>query len=198
MKHKLALLLLILMLMVVSVPSAFSYFFTYTTVKGTVAVELDADDSSEINETADNTTKDVVITADDGSSPIFVRVKVFYVKDDVTVDPIKGENWSALWLEGDDIYHYLTPIDGVADSSFGDTAAISFRIAIASGEADDTKHVVVVYEATPALFSETEPTSAPYSCEEKNGDETVGYWYPDWSTTFVAEQIDVNAVTEGD
>lgn len=190
MKHKLALLLLILMLMTVSVPSAFSYFFTYTTVKGTVAVEFDADDGSVIDEVADDTTKDVVITADEGSDPIFVRVKVFYVEGYVSVEP-KDQNWETSWLMSNDYYHYRTPIDGVEDSSFADTAAISFRIGIASGKADDMKHVVVVYEATPALFAESVPSTAPYYYEEKNGDETVGFWYPDWNTSFTPETVEV-------
>ena len=185
MKNKLLTIILIFLLLLVSVPSAYSYFFTYTKATGTIAINLM--DDSDIDECVKESEKEVTITAKDNSDPIFVRVRVFKA-DDVKV-VTSTSNWSH---EQDDVwYYYDLPIDGINTDLFGNTAEIKFTVSIPStGDTefaeDETRHVVVVYEGTPALFSATVPSSGSYY-----GDETIGYWYADWTTV-------LPAVEEGD
>lgn len=172
MKHKLLSLLLILLVFFVSVPSTLSYFFTYVETSGTVTVKL-YDDSEIIEEVpGDDPIKNITIKADDNSDPIFVRVKVF-AADDVTIST-NSEGWSLI----DGYYEYVNPIDGFdSDSEFQrSTSTLKLEITIPKTTSEEDaveKHVVVVYEATPAIFEN-------------------GSWTKNWNIT-----INKNANAEG-
>ena len=177
MRNKLLMLVLIILLLAVSVPQSLSYFFTYTKASGTVTVDLS--DDSYIDECVTGNVKDVTITAKDNSDPVFVRVLVFKAPD-ITVT-YQGEGWEA---DGDYYYYYM-PIDGFDGDPFTDNAEISFTVLMNSQNEyaeDETRHVVVVYEGTPALFSTTVPQADRYWTQKDSDDNIIGYWYADWNT----------------
>lgn len=151
MKHRLISLLLILIVVFVSVPPTLSYFFTYVETSGTVTVRLS--DGGSINEDVppEEPIKNVTITADENSDPIFVRVKVF-AADDVEITTL-----SEGWTKVDGYFEYAEPIDGFdSDSKFArSTKTLKLEISIPKSEKEEDaieKHVVVVFEATPAIY----------------------------------------------
>ena len=182
MKNKLLMLILIFLLLLVSVPSAWSYFFTYTKATGTITINLL--DDSDIDECVVDNVKEVTVTAKPNSDPVFIRVRVFKASD-VAVS-YQGDGWA---LNGD-YYYYNIPIDGVDGGLFADNAVISFTVSIPSENVenppvyteDETRHVVVIYEGTPALFTTVQPTSGTY-WTQKDGDTVIGYWYANWEKT---------------
>ncbi len=177
MKNKLLMLILIFLLLLVSVPSAWSYFFTYTKATGTIAINLL--DDSDIDECVVDNVKEVTVTAKPNSDPVFIRVRVFKASD-VAVS-YQGDGWA---LNGD-YYYYNIPIDGVDGDPFANNTTINFTVTMSSEAEhvnDETRHVAVVYEGTPALFTTVQPTSGTY-WTQKEGDTVIGYWYANWEKT---------------
>ena len=94
--HKILALLAVAMLLIVSVPSALSYFSTYTSAKG--SRKLNIGNETEIYEKVEGNTKKIQITADKDSGDIYVRVKVFMPELsflDTTQKP-SGEKWLSI------------------------------------------------------------------------------------------------------
>jgi len=192
MKFKLSFLILI-MLLAVYVPSTLSYFFTYTKAEGTVTVELF--DDSTMEECVHNTIKEISVTADEESDPIFVRVKTF-APSDVMVD-----SETAGWNRKDDGYwYYGAPIAGTSSDYkqlFASNADINFDVALPSTEENDfeegdNRHVVVIYEATPALYAASadelpEDISVNDCFQDSNG----GLWYANWGMVLEPETVEV-------
>ncbi len=179
-------LLCVFMLAIVSVPSALAYFYTYAQTEGEVMAVLS--DHSDIEETIVSGGKEIKITAEEGSDPVFVRVKYFAPHDEsiVKTSVVPGEGWVKGETDsfGNTFYYYTKPIDGKDDdpdaiASITDTS-LDISISRQQEEGQDSDfNVVVIHEMTPALFSLSEPDA-----EYKMYDETKGgWWYADWAYT---------------
>ena len=125
-----------------------------------------------------NKNKVITITADKDSDPVFVRVKVF---SDVEVEYEPGTNWTST-ADSNDYYYYNLPIDGKDSSTNIEAATSSFKVSItypANAENGDQYDIFVAHEATPALFSATDPGNV----KSKWFDSTKnGYWYSNWTS----------------
>ena len=157
----------LVLLMIVSVPAALSYFTTFTQAKGKKTIHLE--DKSQIsNETVGNEYKQLTISADEGSSPIFVRVKAFHIegiKTSLSEDAI-NTGWS--YNDDDQYYYYANPLDGdskTTDIEQTTTIKLNVKLPDAVKEGDEI-HVVLVYEAVAAEY-----------------DNTSGKWIADWTNT---------------
>lgn len=137
-----------------SIGSALAYFTTYARASGGYTIHLGA--RTEIEEQVSNWTKHVTITVEDGSEPVFVRVKAF-AGSQYTLT-YSDENGS--WTPGaDGYYYYAEPVSGG-----GSTGELLIQIGNVPEKDVDSFHVAVVYETTPALY---DGSGTPY------GDWTV-------------------------
>ena len=149
-----------------SVPlkDSMAYFTTYAHAEGGYTIELGS--STRIEEPkVEDWTKHVVITNEEGSQPVYVRVRAF---SGSLYKLIYSDN-SGLWSQGidknkkPDGYYYYDEILKAGES----TAEILIEIKnVPSNVVDgDSFNVVVIYETTPVLYDE------------------AGKPYPDWSAT---------------
>lgn len=176
---KILILLSLIMITVISVPSSLAYFYTYTRTQGEFTLTLN--DKTVIDEEFDNKEKVVTISADDNSDAIFVRAKAFTTSN-IEIKYNLGTNWSD---GGDGYYYYALPIDGKTSSENIAKDADPFKVSIefpVTAEDGDQHNVVVIYEATPALFKTTDPGNvrSKWFDSVKNG-----YWYANWETIIV-------------
>ena len=137
-------LLAVVLVLAAGIGMASAYFTTYVTAKGGYVIHLNYE--TEIHEDVSQWTKHVSLYNREGSSPIFVRAKVFFA-DPYTLE-ISGANWV---LDSEGFYRYQLPLYG------GETAG-ELLIHI-SGIPEDAKpgddfNVIVVYESVPAMFHE--------------------------------------------
>lgn len=137
-----------------SVQSTLSYFYTYVTADGAFTVLLN--DKSEIDEKIPEAGIKNLIIKSTEKDPIFVRVKYFAPKKE-SVKLADGQpKWSAPDSEG--YFYYSDKLDG------GQEVEVKFDVAPPTdAKAGEEYNVILIYEATPALYSET------------NG------WYADWN-----------------
>lgn len=143
-KQNLLIIACVLMMLIVSVPEAYSYFSTYTKTSGSKVIHLF--NSEHFEEEVDGNIKTIRITADDGSDPIFVRVKAF------APEPITLEYSGDSWTVGDgDYYYYGKPIK---DKESTADLKIEIKNAPSDAEVDEEFHVVVIYESIPASVDE--------------------------------------------
>ena len=163
-KHNLLTLACVLMLLIVSVPEAYSYFSTYTKTSGSKKIRLS--DSEHFEEEVDGNIKTIKIIADEGSDPIFVRVKAF-APEPITLE-YSGDSWA---LGDDDYYYYGKPIK---DKEFTADLKIEIKNAPSDAQIDDEFHVVVIYESIPAsvdkdgeLVADWEHTEIKYLGQEE-------------------------------
>ena len=138
-------LIAVVLVLAAGIGIASAYFTTYVTSKGGYVIHLSYE--TEIQEDVSQWTKRVTILNKEGSSPVFVRAKVFFA-DPYTLE-ISGENWV---LDGEGFYRYQLPLYG------GESTASQLLIHI-SGIPEDAKpgddfNVIVVYESVPAMFHE--------------------------------------------
>ena len=161
-KNRLLVFVSLALLVIVMVPNAFAYFSNYTQTKGMKKINLK--DESHINEEkVENGIKEIVITADPNSEPVFIRVKAIHIN---TIKTSKSKTAASTynpadWTQNGDYYYYKNPIDGSNDTTgILNSAKLNLKVEIPSTEADkigDKVHVVVVYEAIPASRSENNP-----------------------------------------
>jgi len=150
--HKILALLAVAMLLIVSVPSALSYFSTYTSAKG--SRKLNIGNETEIYEKVEGNTKKIQITADKDSGDIYVRVKVFMPELsflDTTQKP-SGENWSL--VNG---YYEYGEILKAGDS----TTILNIPVVVKDSEQakaevkeGDQFHVIVIYETVAVKYDD--------------------------------------------
>ena len=142
----------LILLLLISVPAALSYFYTYTNATGTIPVHLE--DGTTITEDVPNTQKQITITADEDSDPVFVRVKVF--ASDVIETGSSTEGWE---LRNDGCYYYSDPIDGKEGNDIDGSAYLEISVSLSEGADPETLaesyNVIVIYEATPALIDDS-------------------------------------------
>ena len=144
-----------LLVLLISIPSTLAYFTANDTAGGEGKVTLK--EKTDIEEKVEDYKKLLTVTADDDSDPVFVRAKAFG-PDGVKLE-YSGEGWS---LGDDDFYYYANPIAGTGtayvDAPYNLSSATSVLTVTMSDLPSDTDleefHVVVVYEATPAFYSE--------------------------------------------
>ncbi len=178
---KIIILVSLLMITLVSVPKALAYFYTYTSAQGTLRVSIT--DESSFEETVVDKTKTLSIKADNDSDPIFVRAKIIKTSD-VETNIDLGTGWSG--PRDDDFYYYDLPLDG-KEGMFDQTATdivVTIKFP-ASAEDGDKYNVVVLYEATPAIFSSTMPSATQLGDNYSLYEETDNYWYTDWKEVLV-------------
>ena len=147
--HKILALLAVAMLLIVSVPSALSYFSTYTSAKG--SRKLSIGNETEIYEKVEGNTKKIQITADKDSGDIYVRVKVFMPELsflDTTQKP-SGENWSL--VNG---YYEYGEILKAGDS----TTILNIPVVVKDSEQAKAEvkefHVIVIYETVAVKYDD--------------------------------------------
>lgn len=182
--------LTIVLLVLVSVPSALAYFYTYTEVEGTIVVNLS--DGSDIVERIEKGNKIVNITAIDNSEPVFVRVK-YIAPSNMTADELIIVPDAEGWSKDGEYYYYAKPIDGKDNTTLSGTTDKPLIISVqrpSDSTDDDVFNVIVLYEMTPAQFSETAPTPTPKYIYPADGG---GYWYADWTKTVSPDEV----LTEG-
>jgi hypothetical protein len=141
----------VLMILVASVPSALAYFTTYVYAEGKKTVVLG--DRTTIQEPAvDKWIKQIQITADETSEPVYVRAKAF-APDDYVLS-YSGTNWKP--GEADDFYYYGNPIS--KDNKNADLLNVQIKMKDGTlppdGKEGETFNVVVIYEYTPVLYKE--------------------------------------------
>ena len=128
-----------ILIMALSVPAALGYFTTYVRVPGSKTLSLS--DGTKMKEENVSGKKHVVITADEDSDPVFVRV-IAYAPTDIEKKLVfEGDGWN----KGDDgWWYYGQPL------SKGQSAAID--ISLPEIEIDKTDfNVVVMHEYVPAV-----------------------------------------------
>ena len=152
----------LILLVTVMVPNALAYFSTYTQTKGMKIVTIG--DESQIEEReVKKGIKPIIISADAGSLPIFVRVKAIHVSSITTkkVDEASEDYAPSKWKQSDDGYYYYSDaLDGV-EGGYDQSATLLLKVNIPStlvAENGDEIHVVVVYEAIPAKGTTNDPS----------------------------------------
>ncbi len=148
----------LILLVTVVVPNASAYFSTYTQTSGKKLISL-GDDSKIEEEKVENGIKTIVISADENSSAIFVRVKAIHI-DTITTDmsETKAGNYDpAKWFKSGDYYYYVDALDGKEGTSLVQSATLDLTVNIPSTINRDEVHVVV-YEAIVATAAENSPS----------------------------------------
>ncbi|MDO5784691.1 MAG: hypothetical protein Q4P20_06480 [Eubacteriales bacterium] len=134
----------------VTLHTSLAYFTTYTTARGTRPITLETQQTKPtVTETFGDWTKHVVIDAEEGSAPIFIRAKAFS-SDNLTY------NGNGKWTlnEADGFYYYSDPIADDGSAYDKSTAALDIRIDRLTGrdpQIGEQFDVIVVYEYTTAL-----------------------------------------------
>lgn len=144
------------MILTASVPSALAYFTTYVSAKGLKDVVLGDRTTLEEPEPT-NWTKQITITADADSEPVYVRANAF-APDDYTLT-FSGEGWS----QGEGGWYYFsTPISkGAKANTLNVTIGSKKEGGFDKEDIGTNFNVIVVYEYTPVLYRED--TLEPYA-----------------------------------
>ena len=152
----------LILLVAVMVPNALAYFSTYTQTSGKKIITVG--DESQIEEKdVKNGIKTIEISADDGSSPIFIRVKAIHIEGITTAmsaTPTLDYNLEK-WSKSGDYYYFADPLDGFADTDFVKSATLDLTVSIPADlkeSVGEEVHVVVVYEAIPAAAEKNDPS----------------------------------------
>ena len=178
------------MILTVSVPSALAYFTTYVSAVGEKEVVIR--DMTVIKEPeVEGTTKSIVISADEDSEPVFVRVQSF-VPEDFSVT-YEGQGWSKKDPDDGWIY-YADPIDHGEQA--GELRATMTGLP-SDLEVGDTFNFVVVYEYTPVLYKEADEAWTPEeiadACEFRgeavNGIRKMACWNKKVQNTGTASSV---------
>ena len=161
-KKKIFITIVALLLIVgIAVPSALAYFSTYVRVKGGVPVTLGESTQLKEEKTPDGG-KHVVITAAEGSDPVFIRVKAFAPSDVQGLVNYEGEGWT----EEDGYWYYGESIKD------GESASIDITVDTDSLEDRDEFDLIVVYEYVPAQ-ADGETLYADWDMEYKYTEEAA-------------------------
>lgn len=140
--------------------TAWSYFTTFAEAAGGYTIRLG--DRTEITEDFTDWTKHVVITNEDSSEPVYIRVRAFCGSQYKLL--YSGEGWT----QGSDGYYYYNEIVNGGAS----TAKLDVRIEDIPDDPEVTArfNVVVIYESTPVRYHED---GTPYSAAETDWSEIL-------------------------
>ncbi len=138
-----------------SVGSAWAYFTTYVEARGGEVISLG--DETVVKEKFSEWTKEIRITSDADSEPVYVRAKAFCSAYDFEyIDPSENKD---KWAPGaDDYYYYSEILKGGSE-----TTELLVHIKDVPGDEVDQKdfNMVVIYETTPVQYGENgEPLPA--------------------------------------
>lgn len=137
-----------------------SYFTTYAEASGGYTIRLG--DRTEISETFTEWTKHVVITNEESSEAVYIRVRAF-CGSQYTI-AYSGEGWT---LGSDGYYYYSNAVDGG-----GATEVLDLKIGNIPENPEDREsfNVVVIYESTPVKYHED---GTAYTVEETDWSELL-------------------------
>lgn len=135
---------------------AMAYFTTYVEAEGSFTIRLG--DETKIVEKFDNWVKELKVSNEGGSEPVFIRAKAFYSPDTLVLK-YSGEGWSK---GEDDYYYYNIPVnaDETTDSLYIEINEIPKDVV-----KDDVFNVIVIYESTPVLYHEDGTAYADWNSE---------------------------------
>ena len=144
-----------------SVHSANAYFTTYVTAKG--GYEVSWKHREHINENFSEWKKSVTITSEEGSVPVYVRVKAF-----------AGSTYQltyegSQWTEKDGYYYYNSPLQGGGTTDVLDVGIKNIPENLKDGM---NFNVVVVYETIPVQYG-VNPWDADWT-QKKASQPTYG------------------------
>lgn len=143
-KKTLILSLLSLSLIVLcSVQSAYAYFTTYTSARGEASLHLGYD--TTIVEELDNMTKHISVRSEEGSIPVYVRVR-YFAPAGYTVTPSSVGNQ---WIQNGDYWYYSNIL--LAGES---TSNLDLLINVPNDQLQDF-NVIVVSESVPVTYDAT-------------------------------------------
>ena len=143
--------LAVLLVLALAVPAASAYFTTYVRVPGSKTVHLS--DGTEFDETqTEGGGKHVVITADEDSDPVFVRVLIMAPEDVLDALVITNGGESGSWEDKGDFgsdgcsgyWYFSEPIKD------GETAEMNIDLPEGFQYDGDSFNVVVLHEYVPA------------------------------------------------
>lgn len=167
MKNKRILLALLALALAVTtaLPAAMAYFTTNAQATGSRALKLGG--TTTIEETMAEWTKEVTISADDNSQPMWVRARAYSTQTLVIVAEAEGD-WAA---GGDGWYYFTTPLAKPADgkTAVEKTTQLLVRIdpikVSGPNEIPDGFDVTVVYESAPVIYKDD---GTQYGCMDKD------------------------------
>lgn len=135
---------------------AMAYFTTYVEAEGNFTIRLG--DETKIVEKFENWVKELKVSNEEGSEPIFVRAKAFYAPDTLTLE-YSGDGWS---LGEDSYYYYNVPVNAGEATESLKVAINNIPTDVAKG---DVFNVIVIYESTPVLYHEDGTAYADWNSE---------------------------------
>lgn len=140
-------------------PAAMAYFTTNARATGSRQLKLGG--TTTITETMAEWTKQVTISADTGSQPMWVRARAYPAE---LVDSILAETADDWESSEDGWWYFTTPLAKPADNEAAipgtvtDTSRLLVKIEPVKvdevGQIPDAFDVVVVYESAPVLYGE--------------------------------------------
>lgn len=145
--------------------SAWAYFTTYTEARGGYPIELG--DTTTIREDFSAWTKHVVVASEEGSQPVYVRVKAINGSEyTLTYTDSSGK-----WTPGSDGYYYYSDMVNGGEA----TSGLDIKIGNVPESVEDASsfNVVVVYETTPVRYDEN---GRPYADWNAALDIKKGQW----------------------
>lgn len=146
MKNKKVILALLAGLMICSagISGTLAYFTTYTEAQGGYPIHLG--NTSRVKEELSNWTKHVVITNDEESESVFIRVKAFSGMEYL----LTYSDESGSWNPGEEGFYYYDKIVAAGE----ETSLLDIHINNIPEDVKDSEgfNVVVVYEATRVLY----------------------------------------------
>lgn len=137
-----------------------SYFTAYAEAAGGYTIRLG--DRTEITEKFSGWTKQVTITSDEGSEPVYVRAKAFCGSQYSIM--YSGEGWT---LNSDGYYYYDSIVYGG-----GAAAVLNLKIEgiPQDPEEEERFNVVVIYESVPVRYHQD---GTPFTVQETDWSEIL-------------------------
>lgn len=141
----------VMLVMTAVMGSAWAYFTSYATAKGSIALNLGHEE--RITEEFSDWQKVLDIENDEDSNPVYVRMRAYSAEYPVTYE--NNANWTQV---GDWMYYngVLDPGKKLSDS--GDELLVQINDVPASGDSSledgKTFNVIVVYESTEVQYDE--------------------------------------------
>lgn len=136
---------------------AMAYFTTYVEAEGNFTIRLG--DETKIVEKFENWVKELRVSNEEGSEPVFIRAKAFYAPDTLELT-YSGEGWSK--GDTDDYYYYNIPVNAGETTESLSVAIKNIPQDVAKG---DVFNVIVIYESTPVLYHEDGTAYADWNSE---------------------------------
>lgn len=144
--------LALMLVLFVSIGAAQAYFTTYVTAQGGYVIRQGV----HFEESFYDWTKHIVITSDEGTEPVYVRVRAYYSTS------LSLQTSGDGWVQEGEWWYYTQPL--TAGQS---TAPLDMKILNIPDDASDGDdlNVVVVYEYAPVKY-DADGLPLPYNSEE--------------------------------